>query len=75
MKSYIPLETATIFFSGEPLSEQGISSEYAMVDFICMGLLDLWWAWTENYNLKILAHSWIRTWTFRLWSERAKRDK
>ena len=37
MKSYIPLETAAIFFSSEPSSKQDISSEYATVDFICMG--------------------------------------
>ena len=23
-----------------------------MVDFICMGLVDLWWARTENYKMK-----------------------
>ena len=30
-----------IFFSSEPFSKQDISSEYVMVDFICMVLLDL----------------------------------
>ena len=37
--------------------KQDISSEYAMVDFICMGLLDLLWARTENYKMENLAHS------------------
>ena len=32
--------------------KQGISSEYAIVDFICMGLLDLWWARTESYKIR-----------------------
>ena len=41
MKSYIPLETAAIFFLANRFLKQGISSEYVMVDFICMGLLDL----------------------------------
>ena len=42
MKSYIPLETAAIFFLADLYLKQDISSEYAMVDFICLGLLDLW---------------------------------
>ena len=37
MKSYIPLETAVIFFLANPFPKQGISSEYVTVDFICMG--------------------------------------
>ena len=52
MKSYIPLETAAIFVLANFYVKQGISSEYVMVDFICMGLLDLWGARTENYKMK-----------------------
>ena len=37
MKSYIPLETAAILFLVNLFLKQGISSEYVMVDFICMG--------------------------------------
>ena len=37
MKSYIPLETVAIFFLANLFLKQGISSEYVMVDFICMG--------------------------------------
>ena len=37
MKSYIPLETAAIFFLANPFPKQGISSEYVTADFICMG--------------------------------------
>ena len=37
MKSYIPLETAATFFLANPFLKQGISSEYVMVDFICIG--------------------------------------
>ena len=29
-----------------------------MVDFICMGLLDLWGARTENYNMKNSCPQW-----------------
>ena len=29
-----------------------------MDDFICMGLLDLWWAQTENYNMKNSCPQW-----------------
>ena len=32
--------------------KQGISSEYIMVDFICIGLRDLWGVRTENYKMK-----------------------
>ena len=38
MKSYIPLETAAIFFLASLFLQQGISSEYVMVEFICIGL-------------------------------------
>ena len=41
MKSYIPLETAAIFFLANLYLKQGISSEYFMLDFNFMGLLDL----------------------------------
>ena len=36
MKSYIPLETAAIFFLANLFPKQGISSEYVTVDFIYM---------------------------------------
>ena len=52
MKSYIPLETAAIFFLANLFPEQGISLEYVMADFICMGLLGLQGAKTENYKIK-----------------------
>ena len=52
MKSYIPLETAAIFFLANFFPEQGISSEYVMADFVCMGLLGLQGAKTENYKMK-----------------------
>ena len=52
MKSYIPLETAAIFFIANLFLKQGISSEYVMVDFICMGKLRLQLAKTENYKIK-----------------------
>ena len=32
--------------------KQGISSEYVMVDFICMGKLGLQGSKTENYKMK-----------------------
>ena len=52
MKSYIPLETAAILFLANLFLKQGISSEYVMVDFICMGKLGLQGAKTENYKMK-----------------------
>ena len=52
MKSYIPLETAAIFFLANIFLKQGISSDYVMVDFICMGKLGLQGAKTENYKMK-----------------------
>ena len=52
MKSYIPMETAAIFFLANLFLKQGISSEYVMVDFICMGLHGLQVAKTENYKMK-----------------------
>ena len=52
MKSYIPLETAAIFFLENLFVKHGISSEYVMVDLICMGLLRLQRAKPENYKMK-----------------------
>ena len=52
MKSYIPLDTAAIFFLANLFLEQGTSSEYFMVDFIFMGKLGLQGAKTENYKMK-----------------------
>ena len=52
MKSYIPLETAAIFFLANLFLKRGISSEYVMVDFICMAKLGLQGAKTENYKMK-----------------------
>ena len=52
MKSYIPLETAAIFFLANPFLKQGISSEYVTVDFICMSLLGLQGAKTEDCKMK-----------------------
>ena len=52
MKSYIPQETAAIFFLANLFLKQGIYSEYVMVDFICMGKLGLQGAKTENYKMK-----------------------
>ena len=37
MKSYIPQETAAIFFLANLFLKKGINLEYVMVDFICMG--------------------------------------
>ena len=51
MKSYIPLETAAIFFLANLFLKQGITSEYVMVDFICMGNFGLQGAKTENYKM------------------------
>ena len=39
-----------IFFLANLFPKQGISSEYATADFICMGLLGLQGAKTENYK-------------------------
>ena len=52
MKSYIPLETAAIFFLANLFPKQCISSEYVTAYFICMGLLWLQGAKTENYKMK-----------------------
>ena len=39
------------YSSSEPFLKQGISSEYTTVDVICMGLLGLQGAKTENYKI------------------------
>ena len=52
MKSYVPLETAAIFFLANLFLKQSICSEYVMVDFICMGKAGLQGAKTENYKMK-----------------------
>ena len=45
-----------------------------MVNFICMGLLDLWGARTDNNKMKkIMPTVGFESGTFRLRSERAKR--
>ena len=38
---YIPLQTAAIFFLSNLYLKQGIGSVYVMVDFICMGYIEL----------------------------------
>ena len=62
VNSYIPLETAAIFFQANLYLKQGISvtisSENVVVDFICMGLLKLWGAWTENFKMKNSCPQW-----------------
>ena len=70
MKSYIPLETAATFFLANLYLKQGISSEYVMVDFICMSLLD---ANRELQNETFLPTVGFEPGTFRIRSERAKR--
>ena len=55
MKSYIPQETAAIFFFLANLfPKQGISSEYVTADFICMDLLVLQGAKTKLQNEKFV---------------------
>ena len=73
MKTYIPLETAAISFLANLFLKQDISSEYVMVDFICMGLLALFGTRTENYRMKYSCPQWIQPGTFRPQGERAKR--
>ena len=46
------------FFPANLFLIQGISSEYVMVDFICMGLLDMWAAQTDNYIMKNSCTHW-----------------
>ena len=52
MKSYIPLETAAIFFLANLFPKQGISSDYVKADFIFMGFIELQGAKTENNKMK-----------------------
>ena len=47
---YSPGDDSHIF--SEPWFKQGIHSEYVIVDFICMGLVDLLEAQTQNYKMK-----------------------
>ena len=62
VNSYITLETAAIFFQANLYLKQGssitISSENVVVDFICMGLLELWGAWAENFKMKNSCPQW-----------------
>ena len=74
MKSYIPLKNGShIFFLANLYLKQSFSSKYAMVEFICMGLLNLWWTRTENYKMKNSCPVGFELGTFRFQSERAKR--
>ena len=41
MKSYIPLQTAALFFKSTFYLKHGIGYVYAMVDFICKGVLEM----------------------------------
>ena len=59
MNRDIPLETAAIFFLAKLFLKQGISSEYVMVYFIYMGLLDLRGARTENNKTKNACPQWV----------------
>ena len=63
MNKYKLHETAAIFFLADIYLTQGISSVYVLVDFIRMGLLELWGSRVlrELQNEKIPAHSGIRT--------------
>ena len=58
MNSDIPLETAAIFFLANLYLKQGIGSVYVMVDFVFMGLLDLWEAQTKNDKMKNSCPQW-----------------
>ena len=52
------VETAAIFFQANLYLKQGISSEYVMVDFISMGLLDMGGARPEGYKMKNACPQW-----------------
>ena len=75
MKSYIPLETAAIFFLANLDQKQGISSEYVMVDFINFHGLTrpVRSANRELQNEKFMTTVGFEPGTFRIGSERAKR--
>ena len=47
-----------MFFLANIYIKQGIRSEYAMAEFICLGLLDLWWAQTKNYKMNNTCPKW-----------------
>ena len=49
------------FFLAHLYLKQGIDSVHVMIDFIGMGLLDLWGAQTKNYKMKIFVNNGIRT--------------
>ena len=55
------MKTEAVFFLANLFLKQDITSEYVIVDFNCMGLLDLWGARTENYKMIFFAHSEFRT--------------
>ena len=61
MNGNISLETTAIFFLANLFLQQGtgISLEYVMVDFICMGLLDMWAAQTDNYIMINSCTHWV----------------
>ena len=52
MNSDIPLEMAAVFFLANLYLKHGIGLVYVMVDFICIGLIDLWVARTKNYKIE-----------------------
>ena len=60
MKCNIPLETAAYFFLAKRFLflKQGISSEYVMVDFVNMGLPDLFGTRAENYKMNNSFSQW-----------------
>ena len=59
MNSDIQKETTAIFFSSELFFlKRGIRSEYVMLNFICMVLLALREARTENYNMRNSCTQW-----------------
>ena len=52
MNSDIPLETTAIFFLANLYLKQGIGYVYVVVNFISMGLLDMWGVRIEYYKMK-----------------------
>ena len=58
MNSDILLEMAALFYLPNLYLKQDIGMVYVMVDFICMGLLDLWGALKENYKMKNSCQQW-----------------
>ena len=51
-------ENGSHIFLANLFLQQDISSEYVMVDFICMGLLDVWVAQNDNYIMTISGTHW-----------------